>query len=150
MQHLYFALHLAIPSPLLQWRSDSGFHNSLITPSKGSQDTAFLSLQELPSSLPQQSSPCQHPSTPTTLEPTDIDNKTGGRISGLAWMCAHVRVSLRVGEKGPRVDTHSNNTTQRKAQFAPGSYTLTQQDKARFHGGMETNTERQPHRKKNV
>lgn len=77
----------------------SRFHNSLITPSKGSQDTAILSLQELASSLPRQSSPCQQLSTPTTPELTDIDNKTGGRISGLAWMCAHMRVSLRLGEK---------------------------------------------------
>ena len=80
-QQLYFAVHLAISSslPLIGGR----FHYGLITPSKRSQDTAILSPQELPWSLPPHSSPCQQPSTPTTPEPTDIDNKTGGRISRL-------------------------------------------------------------------
>lgn len=52
-------------------------------------------------------------------------------------MCAH----MRVGEK---VQEWTFKSTQRSALCAPGSYALTRQDKDRFLGGMERNTERQP------
>ena len=96
---LYTASGCILPFCFSEGLIGSRFHNSLIKPCKGSRDTAILSLQELPSSLPQQSRACQQPSTPTTPEPPDIDNKTGGRISGLARMCARRCVRCEAGEK---------------------------------------------------
>lgn len=60
-------------------------------------------------------------------------------------MCAHMRVSLRVGEK---VQEWTFKSTQRSALGAPGSYALTRRDKDRFLGGMERNTQSVAYKRK--